>query len=71
MRLIVAYKYMKLVKKHKAMGNVPDKIKRLMMKVNRSKPIDYEKLANERTTAKESVCDLFKQSINMPCECMA
>lgn len=68
--LIVAYRYLKLVQKYKSMGNVPDKIKRLMSKVNRSKPVDYEKLSKERLSPKENVCELFKQSIDMPCECM-
>ncbi len=68
--LILAYKYLQLVKKYNSMGNVPDRIKRLMSKVNKSKPIDYEKLANARITAAESVCDLFSQGIDMPCDCM-
>lgn len=67
--LIVAYRYLSLVKKYNAMGQIPEKIKRLMLKVNRSKPVDYEKLSNERN-AKTAVCDLFRQSIEMPCECM-
>lgn len=68
--LIVAYKYLKLVQKHKSMGNIPDRIKRLMSKVNRSKPVDYEKLSKGRQAPKDAVCDLFKQSIDMPCDCM-
>lgn len=67
--LIIAYKYLKLVKKHNAMGNVPDKIKKLMKKVNRSRPVDYAQLSKERNI-KKSVCDLFSQNINMPCDCM-
>lgn len=68
--LIVAYRYLKLCKKHNYIGNVPDRIKRLMNKVNRSRPIDYEKLAKSRQTAQEIVCDLFNQGIDMPCDCM-
>jgi len=67
--LIVAYKYLKLVKKHNAMGYIPDKIKRLMLKVNRSKPIDYETISKERN-AKTCINDLFSQGIEMPCDCM-
>lgn len=67
--LIVAYKYLKLVRKHNAMGYIPEKIKRLMLKVNRSKPIDYEKLSKERNT-KTCISTLFSQGIEMPCECM-
>ncbi len=68
--LIVAYKYLKLVQKHKSMGNVPDRIKRLMNKVSKSRPVDYEKLSKGRQAPKDAVCDLFKQSIDMPCDCM-
>src|SRR6185312_12941788 len=68
--LILAYKYLKLVKKYNSMGNVPERIKRLMKKVNKSKPVDYEKLSKDRRTANEVVCDLFKQNIEMPCGCV-
>lgn len=67
--LIVAYKYLKLVQKHKSMGNVPDRIKRLMGKVNRSKPIDYEKIYNARISAKDNVCELFTTRQDAPCGC--
>jgi hypothetical protein len=67
--LIVAYRYLCLVKKYNAMGPVPERIRKLMLKVNRSKPVDYEKLSKERS-AKKCVSDLFSQGIDMPCECM-
>lgn len=68
--VILAYKYLKLVKKHKSMGAIPYRIKKMMERINRSKPIDYEKLANLRISAKDNVCDLFSQNIDTPCECM-
>lgn len=67
--LIVAYRYLQLVMKHKQMGQVPNKIKKLMAKINRSKPINYEKVSRERN-AQNAVCDLFKTNIEMPCDCM-
>lgn len=67
--LIVAYRYLSLVKKYNAMGAIPEKIKKLMLKVNKSKPIDYEALSKERS-AKKCVSTLFSQGIDMPCECM-
>lgn len=68
--LIVAYRYLKLAKKHNNFNpNIPIRIMKLMKKVNKSTPIDYEKLSKERN-AKTAVCDLFKQNIEMPCECV-
>ncbi|MCZ4244961.1 phosphoadenosine phosphosulfate reductase [Pedobacter punctiformis] len=68
--LIKAYRYLQMIKTRKSMGIIiPEKIKKLMLKVNRSRPIDYEKLAKERNV-KDAVCDLFSQNINIPCECM-
>ncbi|MDB5144201.1 MAG: hypothetical protein JWQ66_2914 [Mucilaginibacter sp.] len=51
------------------MGAIPEKIKKLMLKINRSKPIDYEKLSNERNVV-NCVNTLFSQGIDLPCECM-
>ena len=68
--LILAYKYLKLVQKYNSMGYVPDRIRKLMSKVNNSRPIDYQKLSQQRISAKDAVCDLFTQGIEMPCDCM-
>lgn len=68
--LIVAYRYLAIIKRNRTVGIIiPEKIKKLMRKVNNSRPIDYEKLSKQRN-AKEAVCDLFKQNIDMPCDCM-
>lgn len=68
--LILAYKYLKLVKKHNNFNpNIPKRIMKLMNKVNKSTPIDYERLSLERN-AKNATCDLFRQSIDLPCECI-
>lgn len=67
--LIVAYRYLKLVKKYNAIGEIPKRIQKLMLTINRSKPIDYEKLAKERN-AKTCIVNLFSQNIDLPCDCM-
>lgn len=67
--LIVAFRYLELCKKYNSFFEAPKKIKKLMRKVNRSKPDDYEMLSKKRKSTKDFICDLFKQSIELPCEC--
>ena len=68
--LIVAYRYLKLIKRYNNAAYIPPKIKKLILKINRSKPIDYKKLAADRKNAKDIVCDLFTTRVEAPCECM-
>lgn len=69
--LIVAYRYLKLIQRANIVGlYIPVKIQKLMNKVSNSRPIDYEKLSKERNNPTQQVCDLFKQNIEMPCDCM-
>jgi hypothetical protein len=69
--LIVAYRYLKFVQRANIIGlYIPLKISKLMNKVNNSRPIDYEKLSRDRNNPTQQVCDLFKQNIEMPCDCM-
>lgn len=68
--IILAYKYLKLIRKYSKIGFIPQKIEKLMIKINRSKPLDYEKLSKQRS-AKKCIGSLFSQNINTPCECQS
>ena len=68
--LIMAYRYLRFLKRNPSMVVIPVKFKKLIKKLNKSKPDDFEKMAKSRESAKESICNLFKSSIAPPCGCM-
>lgn len=68
--LIVSYRYLGFMKRSPNMITIPVKFKKLIKKINRSKPDDYEAIAKSRETAKNIICDLFTVKVNESCDCM-
>jgi len=69
--LIVAYRYLKFLKRRPIAVRIPIKLKKLIKKINRSKPEDFETIAKSRKSAAEIICDLFSVKVNESCDCMS
>lgn len=68
--LVVAYRYIGLIKRNPTLVAMPVKIKKLIKKISRSKPEDWEQIAKSRKSAEDIVCDLFTVRVGENCDCM-
>lgn len=68
--LIVAYRILNFIKRsNKANVRIDENTKKLIRKINNSKPKDFEKISINRSV-KENINYLFRQSIEISCDCI-
>lgn len=69
--LIVAYRYLRFIKRNPTLVAMPLKFRKLIKKLNKSKPDDFEAIAKSRQAAKTLICDLFTVRVGESCDCMS